>query len=130
HVRGRQRSLLPTKTAKPLEGNTVEGEVVRVTYQSEDSGFRVLRVEVAEVPEPVVVVGFVPAAAPGTRVRATGKWEQDRKHGAQFRADTLLTVAPSTMEGLERYLGSGVIHGIGPAYAKRIVEAFGVETLQ
>lgn len=123
-----QGSLLPASVSH--DAGTLDGEVVRVTYESEDSGFRVLRVAIAGEAQPVVVVGFFPTAAVGTRIRATGKWERDRKHGQQFRAETLLAIAPSTLDGLERYLGSGIIHGIGPKYAKRIVEAFATETLE
>jgi exodeoxyribonuclease V alpha subunit len=67
---------------------------------------------------------------PGARVRATGKYVRDPKHGDQLKVDTLLTIAPSTLDGLEKYLGSGMVPGIGPAFAKRIVEAFGEETLE
>lgn len=109
---------------------TVDGEVVRVTFENEQTGFRVLRVAVEGHAQPDTWVGVFPAAPPGTRVRATGRYEKDTRHGDQFKVDTLLTVVPSTIEGLERYLGSGMVPGIGPAYAKRIVEAFGVETLE
>jgi exodeoxyribonuclease V alpha subunit len=112
------------------QATTLEGEVVRVTYESESSGFRVLRVAVAGRAEPEVVVGVFPPAAPGTRVRATGKYKRDSKHGDQFQVETLLVIAPSTLDGLERYLGSGMIHGIGPAFAKRIVEVFAEQTLE
>jgi exodeoxyribonuclease V alpha subunit len=67
---------------------------------------------------------------PGARVRATGKYTRDPKHGEQLKVETLLTIAPSTLDGLEKYLGSGMVPGIGPAFAKRIVEAFGEETLE
>jgi exodeoxyribonuclease V alpha subunit len=126
---GTQGALL--STSPPVhDAGTLDGEVLRVTYESQESGFRVLRVTVPGEAQPAVVVGFFPAAAVGTRIRATGKWERDRKHGQQFRAETVLAIAPSTIDGLERYLGSGIIHGIGPKYAKRIVEAFGIETLE
>lgn len=109
---------------------SVDGEVIRVTYESEDSGFRVLRVAVTGRAEPESWVGVCPPAPPGTKVRATGRYQQSPKHGLQLELETLLTVAPSTLEGLERYLGSGMIHGIGPSYAKRIVQAFGEHTLE
>jgi len=123
------QTTLPASPSARLENTTLEGEVVRVTYENAESGFRVLRVEVPGQPQHEVVVGVFPVASPGMRIRATGRYEQDRSHGVQFRADTVLTVAPETLGGLERYLGSGVIPGIGPAYAKRIVEAFGESTL-
>ncbi|WP_438039986.1 SF1B family DNA helicase RecD2 [Sorangium sp. So ce128] len=120
-------------SAREVAGNgaaTVEGEVVRVTYESESSGFRVLRVEVTPGAPPEVWVGVLPPVGPGTRVRATGRYERDPKHGEQLKVETLLPIAPATLDGLERYLGSGMVQGIGPAYAKRIVEAFGAETLE
>ena len=76
----------------------LEGEVVRVTYESDETGFRVLRVAVAGRKEPETVVGVFPPAPPGTRVRATGKRVDDPRHGAQFKAETLLTLAPSTRQ--------------------------------
>jgi exodeoxyribonuclease V alpha subunit len=122
---------------------TLTGEVVRVTYENEESGFRVVRVQESRDPAtraadrargvppgPVVVVGVFQPVGPGHQVRATGSFSDDPKHGRQFRADSLLVVAPETLDGIERYLGSGVIPGLGPGFAKRIVETFGVSTLQ
>jgi exodeoxyribonuclease V alpha subunit len=108
---------------------TVEGLVARITFENEDTGFRVLRVTLDGRDEPEPWVGVFHAVPPGTRVRATGRYERDKKHGEQLRVETLLTVAPSTLEGLERYLGSGMVPGVGPAYAKRVVETFGMEAL-
>src|SRR4051812_25216304 len=127
-----QRSLFTPKPAAATPGVTtsVDGEIVRVTFESEESGFRVVRVAVEGRSQPEVWVGVFPQVPPGTRVRATGRYERDPKHGEQFKVDTLLTVAPSTLEGIERYLGSGMVHGVGPVYAKRIVETFGMETLE
>ena len=91
---------------------------MHVTYANEGTGFRVLRVAVDGRKGHETVVGVLPKAPPGTRIRATGRYVTDNKHGEQFRAETLLTVAPSTLEGLRRYLGSGLVPGIGtrPAY--------------
>ena len=80
------------------------------------------------MPEPWV--GVFPSVPPGTRVRATGRYERDAKHGDQLKVDTMLTVAPSTLEGIERYLASGYMRGIGPAMAKRIVALFGEATFE
>lgn len=109
-------------------GESVEGEVVRVTYESESTGFRVLKVNVFGQEQ--TWVGTFVSVIPGTRVRATGRWVRDAKHGEQLKVETLLTVAPSTLEGLEKYLGSGMVQGVGAAYAKRIVETFGEGTLE
>ncbi len=104
--------------------------MIRVTYESEETGFRVLRVAVEGKSLPETVVGVFPAAPPGTRIRATGKRVEDRRHGEQFKAETLLPLAPSTLTGLERYLASGLVPGIGPAFARRIVDTFGEQTLE
>ena len=127
-----QRALFAPAAAPIAPGGqvSVEGEVVRVTYENEETGFRVLRVTVDGRPQADTWVGVFPSAPPGTRVRATGRYEKDPRHGEQLKVETLLTVVPSTLDGLERYLGSGMVPGIGPAYAKRIVEAFGLATLE
>jgi exodeoxyribonuclease V alpha subunit len=90
----------------------------------------VLRVTVEGRAQPEPWVGMFRAVPPGTRVRATGRYERDPKHGEQLKVETLLVVAPSTLEGLSRYLGSGMVPGIGPVYAKRIVETFGLSALE
>ncbi len=120
---------LPETGSAEVDG-VLEGEVIRVTYESEQTGFRVLRVAVEGKELPETVVGVFPAAPPGTHIRATGKRVEDRRHGEQFKAETVLPLAPSTLTGLERYLGSGLVPGIGPAFARRIVEAFGEQTLE
>lgn len=117
------------KAPKPGDLVSVEGEVVKVTFENEDTNFRVIRVERDGKGPPEPWVGVFPAAPPGTRVRATGRYEVDAKHGPQLRVETLLAVMPGTTAGVEKYLGSGVIPGVGPAYAKRIVEVFGDKTL-
>ncbi|HQB44905.1 MAG TPA: ATP-dependent RecD-like DNA helicase, partial [Polyangiaceae bacterium] len=85
-------------------------------------------------PEPegpsVTVVGPMQPMSLGSRVRITGRWENDARHGLQLRAHTVLLLEPDTREGLMRYLGSGLIPGIGPAYAQRIVDRFGEDTLR
>jgi exodeoxyribonuclease V alpha subunit len=126
-----QASLFGATPSKAGPGGSVsvEGEVVRVTYESEKTGWRVLRVAVTGKADPEAWVGVFQAAPPGTRVRATGQYVKDPKHGEQLKVESLITVAPSTLDGIERYLGSGMVPGIGPAYAKRIVEAFGEQTL-
>jgi exodeoxyribonuclease V alpha subunit len=108
---------------------TLAGEVQRVTFENEETGFRVIKVLEGRHREPVVVVGVFGAVGPGNQVRATGSYVEDPKHGRQFRVDSLMVVAPETLEGIERYLGSGVIPGLGPGFAKRIVETFGTSTL-
>jgi exodeoxyribonuclease V alpha subunit len=117
------------KAPRPGELVSVEGEVAKVTFENDETGFRVIRVEREGKDKPEAWVGVFQSTPPGTRVRATGRYEVDGRHGEQLRVETLLAVAPATTAGLEKYLGSGVIPGIGPAYAKRIVEEFGERTL-
>ncbi|HEY4102683.1 MAG TPA: helix-hairpin-helix domain-containing protein, partial [Polyangiaceae bacterium] len=112
---------------------TLTGEVERVTYENEATSFRVIRLGSVEGAGArrgsVPVVGTFTAVGPGTRVRVTGDFVVDPKRGEQFRVETLVPIAPSTLAGLEKYLGSGVIPGIGPGFAKRIVGTFGLESL-
>jgi len=103
----------------------LSGLVQRVTFHNPDTGFVVLRADVRGHREPVTVVGVVATVSPGEWIQASGHWERSREHGPQFRARLLETTPPSTVEGIERYLGSGLIPGIGPTYAKRLVKAFG-----
>ena len=108
----------------------VAGAVERVTFHSEDTGFCVLRVNVARRREPVTVVGTAATVGPGEFVEAEGAWVNDRSHGLQFRAEHLRVVPPSTLEGIEKYLGSGMIRGIGPHFAAQLVRTFGAEVFE
>ncbi|MEO7111731.1 MAG: ATP-dependent RecD-like DNA helicase [Polyangiaceae bacterium] len=109
---------------------TVEGEVERVTFESEASGFRVLRVALDGVSQPMVVVGTFPQVGVGSRVRVRGEVIVDKKHGEQLKVAHITEILPNTLLGVERYLGSGNIKGVGPKTAQRIVLAFGLETLK
>jgi exodeoxyribonuclease V alpha subunit len=123
-------SAAPPKPGDRTGAATIEGEVARVVFENDQTGFRVVRVDVPGGLEPETLVGVFPLVVPGSRVRATGAYQQDPRHGAQFRVETLLVVAPATQRGLERYLASGAVPGIGPAFAKRIVETFGDASLE
>ena len=101
------------------------GAVERVTFHGEDSGFCVLRVKARGHREPVTVVGHAAAVAAGEWITASGEWVNNRTYGPQFRCRFLKVTAPASTEGIERYLGSGMIRGVGPVYAKKLVRAFG-----
>jgi exodeoxyribonuclease V alpha subunit len=109
---------------------SLRGVIERVTFHNLDSGYCVLRVRAAGQAEPVVVVGNLPFAVAGETVVADGDWVIDRQHGPQFRAATLATTDPRTPEGMAKFLGSGLVKGIGPTYAKKIVAQFGLKTFE
>ena len=109
----------------PSESVQLRGLVERVAYHAEDTGYCILKVLPEGAREPVSLVGKAPRVVAGEQFQADGKWESTRDYGRQFRAETLKLSRPSSIEGIERYLGSGLIEGIGPSYAKRIVEKFG-----
>jgi exodeoxyribonuclease V alpha subunit len=113
---------------KPPAESTSEvlaGLVERVTFHSQESGFCVLRVKARGHRDLVTTVGHAAMISAGEWITASGVWLNDRNHGLQFKAHFLRTSAPSTVDGIEKYLGSGMIRGIGPVYAKRLVKAFG-----
>jgi exodeoxyribonuclease V alpha subunit len=114
-------------SAPPPLAEGVTGQVERVTFHSDESGFSVLKVSVKGRRELCTVVGTVPAVSVGEWLSATGKWNVDPRHGPQFKADQIRTSAPDNAEGIERYLASGLIKGIGPAFAARLVRKFGKE---
>jgi exodeoxyribonuclease V alpha subunit len=105
------------------------GAVERVTFHNPETGFCVLRVALNGAREPATLVGQAPAVSAGEMVEAQGAWVNDPSYGIQFRAEALTVTAPTSTEGLERYLGSGLIHGIGPVCARRLVDLFGERVL-
>ncbi len=111
--------------APPVAVEHLSGSVERVTFHNEENGFSVLRVQARGRRELVTVVGHAATISPGEFVHAEGGWVNDRVHGLQFSARLLKSAAPSTVEGIEKYLGSGLVKGIGPHFARRLVGAFG-----
>ena len=104
--------------------DTLAGLVERVTFHNLDSGFCVLRVKARGQRDLITVIGHAAAISAGEFVQMTGQWVNDRTHGVQFRAGFLRSAPPTTAEGIEKYLASGMIKGIGPVYAKKLVRAF------
>ena len=96
-----------------------------MTFFNEETGFAVLRVKAKGHPDLLTVVGSLPSASPGEWLTAEGKWVRDKEHGLQLKADKIKCVPPSTRDGIEKYLGSGMVKGIGPVYARKLVERFG-----
>jgi exodeoxyribonuclease V alpha subunit len=110
---------------EPSTQEVLAGLVERVTYHNGENGFCVLRVKARGHRELVTVIGHAAVISAGEWVTATGEWINDRTHGQQFKAKFLKTSEPTSLDGIEKYLGSGMIRGIGPVYAKKLVRAFG-----
>ncbi len=108
---------------------TLEGVLERVVFSNEENAWSVVRVTVVGQRDPVTAVGNLLGVQPGENLRLTGAWINDPKYGKQFKVSSYATVAPATVTGIEKYLGSGLIRGIGKVMASRLVEAFGLETL-
>src|SRR6202048_4226238 len=112
---------------QPESTNTevLAGLIERVTYHNSENGFCVLRAKVRGHRDVVTVVGHAAAIAAGEWITASGEWVNDRTHGHQFKARFLRTSAPTSADGIEKYLASGMIRGVGAGYAKKLVRAFG-----
>jgi exodeoxyribonuclease V alpha subunit len=101
------------------------GLVERLTYHNAENGFCVLRAKARGHRDIVTVVGHAAIVSAGEWITASGEWVNDRTHGQQFRARFLRTSPPTSAEGIEKYLSSGMIRGVGPVYAKKLVRSFG-----
>ncbi|WP_426041857.1 SF1B family DNA helicase RecD2 [Brevundimonas sp. TWP2-3-4b1] len=110
---------------EPLVQEVLAGLVERVTFHNADSGFCVIRIKARGHRDLLTVVGHAAAISPGEWITASGEWMNDRSHGQQFKARFMRTSEPTSIEGIEKYLGSGMIRGIGPVYARKMVKAFG-----
>jgi exodeoxyribonuclease V alpha subunit len=108
----------------------LSGLIERVTFHNDDSGFCVLRVKIKGQREETTVIGSLPSVNAGEWLVAEGWWVRDKEHGLQFKAVAMKTVPPTTVEGIERYLGSGLVKGIGPVLAKKLVGKFGAQVLE
>ncbi|MDT0549062.1 MULTISPECIES: ATP-dependent RecD-like DNA helicase [Streptomyces] len=109
----------------------VEGVLERITYANEENGYTVARVDTGRGSgDLLTVVGSLLGAQPGESLRMEGRWGSHPQYGKQFTVENYTTVLPATIQGIRRYLGSGLIKGIGPVFADRITEHFGLDTLQ
>jgi len=112
------------------EPRLLEGTLIRVNYSDAETGYVVARLEVPGHRGPVTVVGNLWGATPGEAIRLKGQWVRHARYGEQFKVEAYESILPASVAAIERYLASGLIRGVGPAYAKRLVEAFGSETLR
>ena len=133
HIAGKKSTAKPilgrgqgvANIAQTAATEALAGLVERVTFHNPENGFCVLRVKARGQRDLITVVGHAAMISAGEFVQMSGAWVNDRTHGQQFRASFLKASPPTTLEGIERYLASGMIRGIGPVYAKRLVRGFG-----
>ena len=128
-LRGSEKLASITLVTRPQpESSTQEvlaGLVERVTFHNAENGFCVLRIKARGHRDLVTVVGHAAIISAGEWITASGEWVNDRTHGQQFKTRFMRTSAPTSIDGIEKYLSSGMIRGIGPVYAKKMVKAFG-----
>ncbi|MEN8135828.1 MAG: ATP-dependent RecD-like DNA helicase [Thermodesulfobacteriota bacterium] len=109
----------------------LSGVLERITFQSDESGFTVARLRANDHGnELLTIVGMLADTPVGSGLELSGRWQRDPRHGRQFKFDHYQVVKPNTIQGMEKYLGSGLIKGVGPAYAAKIVSHFGMATLE
>lgn len=113
------------KAPKEPRVESLSGLIERVTFFNEENGFAVVKVKAKGQRDLVTVVGALPSVSAGEWLTAEGQWVRDAQFGLQFRADIIKSTPPTTLEGIEKYLGSGMVKGIGPVYAKKLVAKFG-----
>ena len=108
---------------------TLEGHLDRITYYNDDNHYTIARLKPANTGNQVTIVGFMAGVSPGQTLKVSGSWETHRKYGQQFKIDSFEVTLPATVEGIEEYLKSGVIKGIGPLMASRMIGHFGAQAL-
>lgn len=128
---GSPRGVRPRRYGRCMvNAAVVEGVLERITYANEENGYTVARVDTGRGSgDLLTVVGALLGAQPGESLRMEGRWGSHPQYGKQFTVENYTTVLPATIQGIRRYLGSGLIKGIGPRIADRIVEHFGTDTL-
>jgi exodeoxyribonuclease V alpha subunit len=102
----------------------LSGSIEHITYRNEDTGFSVIKVKYKNQRDPITVTGVAPALFVGEEIQIQGNWFNNLDYGLQFKANFMRSVPPNSLEGIEKYLGSGLIKGIGPHFAKKLVAAF------
>jgi len=105
------------------------GQIERITYTSEETGYTIARLKVQGQWDLVTIVGNIPSPSPGETLALKGEWAHHPKYGDQFKIHSYQTTVPATVYGIQKYLGSGLIKGLGPKMAERIVKKFGIKTL-
>ena len=118
-------ALAVKQETQTSEREVLAGLVERVTFHNAENGFCVIRIKARGHRDLVTMVGHAAIISAGEWITASGEWVNDRSHGQQFKTQFMRTSAPTSIDGIEKYLGSGMVRGIGPVYAKKMVKAFG-----
>src|ERR1051325_5764469 len=121
---------VPAAVSSRPAPHVLEAVLERLTYVNEATGYTVARVATGRGSDLLTVVGAVLGAQPGESLRMQGWWSSHAQYGRQFEVVSYTTVLPATIQGIQRYLGSGLVKGIGPVFAERIVAHFGLDTLR
>ncbi|MGE5840843.1 MAG: ATP-dependent RecD-like DNA helicase [Deltaproteobacteria bacterium] len=124
----RQENRIPISSEQ--SETILEGQIDRITYSNEDTGYTVAKFALSGFAEPITIVGNLIAPAPGEVLKVKGSWQTHPRFGKQFKVTSHQSIVPATVTGIRKYLGSGLIKGIGPVMAARIVKAFGEKTLE
>jgi len=126
-----RRGPTQSTTSQPSSTQRISGTVENIVYRAEDTGYTVCQVKLDDEKKAslATVVGSCPAMWIGETINAEGQWVNHKQHGYQFQAQTLMCIPPTSAKGIERYLASGMIRGVGKVTAERIVAAFGADTL-
>jgi len=119
-----------TTSRSASAATSIEGVLERLTFASEETAWSVVKLVVPGKADLVTAVGNLLGVQPGESLRLSGRWTTDKKYGEQFRVDSYVTVKPATLVGIEKYLGSGLVRGVGKVMAERLVGHFGMETLE
>jgi len=126
---GRAGARLPSSREPSGAETTIEGVLDRVAFANEENAWSVVKISLPNRAEPVTAVGNLLGVRPGENLKLRGSWVHDKRFGEQFRVASFQTIVPATLAGIERYLGSGLVRGIGKVMAERLVRRFGLETL-
>src|SRR5215203_3569438 len=123
-------SKYEAQAAQPIEATeTLDGVVDRITYVNEENGYTVARLKVPRQKQMATIAGYMPAISVGEGLRLEGSWTNHVQYGRQFSVTRYQSAAPGTLAALRKYLGSGLLKGVGPVMAEHIVNTFGLETL-
>ncbi len=118
-----------TESSQKPQLTRLKGQIERVTFTSDETGYSIVKVKIYGRPDLVACVGTLVDPVPGAVLEMSGEWVTSQKYGEQFKFSFSKVLTPATAKGIEKYLGSGLIKGIGPVMARRIVSLFGDKTL-